>query len=51
MEEILMVGEWLANAFVALWTAVGTWGIMGIGIVGIAFIRVVTNLLRKVFSF
>ena len=43
MNEIIMVGEWLANAFVALWTAVGTWGIMGIGIIGIALIFAVSR--------
>lgn len=51
MNEIIMVGEWLANAFVALWTAVGTWGIMGIGIIGIAVIKRVGNLVKKVFNF
>ena len=51
MQDIVMVGEWLANAFVALWTAVGTWGIMGIGIIGVAVIKRVGNLVQKVFKF
>ena len=50
MDLFVQCGEWLANAFVALWSAIGTWGIMGVGIVGIAVIRVVSNLFKKVFS-
>lgn len=50
MDQFVLVGEWLANAFIALWSAIGTWGIMGVGIVGIAVIRVISNLVKKVFN-
>lgn len=51
MEQITKVGEWLANAFVSLWTAFGTWGLFGIGIIAPAVLIRVGNLVKKIFKF
>lgn len=51
MEVITQVGEWMANAFIALWNAIGTWGVIGFTIIAIPIIRKVSNLLKQILQF
>lgn len=51
MTDIVRVGEFLANGFIALWSAIGTWGVIGVGIVSLAVLKRVSNLVKKIFEF
>lgn len=51
MEQIIEVGEWLADAFTMLWSAIGTWGIFGIGIIAPVVLKRVVYLFKKIFNF
>lgn len=51
MEVIVQAGEFFANAFVELWTAIGTWGVIGVGIVAPVILRKIGDLIKKVFQF
>ena len=48
MNEISLVGEWLAESFLELWTAIGTWGVIGIGIIAPAVIYKVVSIFRRI---
>lgn len=51
MDVIVRVGEFMANAFVALWSAIGTWGVIGVGIIGTQVIYRIGNLIKRIFQF
>ena len=51
MNVIVQVGEFLADTFVKLWTAFGTWGVLGACIIAPAVIVRIANLLKKIFQF
>ena len=51
MESITLVGEFMANAFVQLWTAIGTWGVIGVGIIAPTVLRKIGGLVKKIFQF
>lgn len=48
MTEISMVGEWLADSFLQLWTAIGTWGVIGVGIIAPAVIYKVVSIFKRI---
>ncbi len=48
MNEISLVGEWLAESFLELWTAIGTWGVIGIGIIAPAVIYKVVSIFKRI---
>lgn len=51
MDDILLVGEFFANAFTMLWNAIGTWGVIGVGIIAPAVLYKIGNLVKKIFQF
>lgn len=51
MDIIVQVGEFMANSFVKLWQAIGTWGVIGVGIVAPVVLRKVGNLISQIFQF
>lgn len=51
MDVIVQCGEFMANAFVAMWSAIGTWGVIGVGIIGTQVFYRIGNLLKKIFQF
>ena len=51
MEVIVQAGEFMANAFVTLWNAIGTWGVIGVGIVAPVILKKIGNLISKIFQF
>lgn len=51
MEPIVQVGQFLADSFLQLWTALGTWGVIGVGIIAPAVLYKVGNLVKKIFQF
>lgn len=51
MDVIIQVGEFLADSFVKLWTAFGTWGVFGACIIVPAVIVRIANLLKRIFQF
>lgn len=50
MDVITKTGEFMANAFLLLWNAIGTWGVIGVGIIAPAVLFKVGRLLKKVFQ-
>ena len=51
MEVITQVGEFMANSFVMLWQAIGTWGVIGVGIIAPVVLRKVGSLIKQIFQF
>lgn len=51
MEAITYVGQWLANAFVAVWSAIGTWGVVGVCLIAPVVLNRIGNLVKKIFQF
>lgn len=51
MTVIVQVGQFLAETFTKLWTAFGTWGVIGFGIIALAVVSRIANLLKKIFQF
>lgn len=51
MDVIVQVGEFMANAFVSLWQMLGTWGVIGVGIIAPVVIRKIGELLKRIFQF
>lgn len=51
MEPILKVGQWMADCFTALWLEIGTWGVIGVGIIATTILYRVGRLLKKIFQF
>ena len=51
MDVIVQVGEFLANSFVKLWSAFGTWGVIGVCIVIPPVLARIVNLIKKIFQF
>ena len=51
MDVIVQTGEFMANAFVQLWNGIGTWGVIGVGIVAPFILRKIGNLIKKIFQF
>lgn len=51
MQVIVQVGEFMANSFVKFWSAIGTWGVIGVGIVAPVVLRKVGNLIKQIFQF
>ena len=51
MDVILEVGQFMADSFTALWTAIGSWGVIGVGIIAPAVIYRISRILKKIFQF
>lgn len=51
MDVIVQAGEFMANAFVQMWNAIGTWGVIGVGIVAPVILRKIGSLIKKIFQF
>lgn len=51
LEVIVQTGEFMANCFVQLWSAIGTWGVIGVGIVAPVIFKKVGALIKRVFQF
>lgn len=51
MNAIVLVAEFLGQMLLALWNAIGTWGIIGVGIIAPMVIKRVANLVKKVFEY
>ena len=51
MEVIVQTGEFMANSFIALWNAIGTWGVIGVGIVAPFILRKIGELIKRIFQF
>lgn len=51
MQAITQVGQWLANSFLALWDAFGTWGVIGFGIIALPILYKLANIAKKIFNF
>lgn len=50
MDAIVQIGEFLANCFVSLWSAIGTWGVIGVCIIAPLILRRIVNLFIKIFQ-
>ena len=51
MEVIVQAGEFMANSFIVLWNAIGTWGVIGVGIVAPFVLRKIGELIKRIFQF
>lgn len=48
MTEITQVGEWMAETFLTLWNAIGTWGVIGVGIIAPTVIYKVVSIFKRI---
>lgn len=51
MENITLIAQFMVNSFKAIWTAIGTWGVIGFGIIAPAVLYKISQILKKVFRF
>lgn len=51
MDVLVDVGQFLADSFLKLWSAIGSWGVIGFLIIAPFILRKIGNLIRKVFQF
>ena len=51
MENITLVSQFMVNSFKALWAAIGTWGVIGVGIIAPAVLYKISQILKKIFRF
>ncbi len=50
MAEIRQVGVFLGDSFLKIWNALGTWGVIGIGVICPVIIKRIGNLFKKIFQ-
>lgn len=50
MDVIVQVGDFFADSFLKIWTAIGTWGVIGVGIIAPTVLFKIGNLLKKIFQ-
>lgn len=48
--DLLTFGDWIVDTFVALWTALGTWGIIGGFIICYGLLRKIVVLLKNLWK-
>lgn len=51
MEVITQVAQFMSDSFVSLWTAIGSWGVIGLGIIAPVVLRKIAHIFKKIFSF
>ena len=51
MDDIVLIGNFFADSFVKLWSAIGTWGVIGVGIIAPTVLYKIGNLVKKIFQF
>lgn len=51
MDVIVQAGQFMANSFIALWNAIGTWGVIGVSIVAPFVLRKIGELIKRIFQF
>lgn len=51
MEAITSTGQFMANAFISLWSAIGTWGVIGVGIIAPFIFKKIAGLIKRIFQF
>lgn len=51
MEVITKVAQFMAQSFKSLWMALGTWGVIGVGIIGSFVLKKIANLMKMIFEF
>lgn len=51
MEVITQTGQFMANSFIKVWEAIGTWGVIGVGIIAPVVLRKISGLLKQIFDF
>lgn len=50
LNDLIVFGDWLVETFVALWKAIGTWGIIGGFIICAGLFRKIVYLLKKLWK-
>lgn len=51
LESITQVSQFMVDTFVSLWSAIGTWGVIGLGIIAPTVLYKVARLIKKTFTF
>lgn len=51
MNVIVQVCEFIANCIIKLWSAFGTWGVIGVCLIAPAIFTRIANLIKKIFQF
>lgn len=50
LSDLTAFGDWLVQTFVVLWSAIGTWGIIGGFIISYGLIRKIVLLLKTLWK-
>lgn len=50
IDDLVAFGDWSVKAFVAMWNAIGTWGIIGGFIICYGLIRKIVLLLKSLWK-
>lgn len=51
MQAITQVGSWLVHVMQSLWSAMGTWGVIGFFFIALPILYKVVRLARKLINF
>lgn len=50
LSDLVAFGDWSVKSFVAMWEAIGTWGIIGGFIISIGILRKVVSILKNLWK-
>lgn len=50
IDDLIAFGDWSVKSFVSLWTAIGTWGIIGGFIISYGLLRKIVLLLKNLWK-
>lgn len=51
MADLTLIVQFMVNSFKSLWTAIGTWGVIGLGIIAPFVLKKIASLLKQVLRF
>ena len=51
LDALTQVAQFMVDTFVALWNAIGTWGVIGLGIIVPTVFRKIASLMKQVLRF
>lgn len=51
MADLTLIAQFMVDSFKSLWTAIGTWGVIGLGIIAPFVLKKIASLLKQILRF
>lgn len=51
MADLTLIAQFMVDCFNSLWSAIGTWGVIGLGIIAPFVLKKIASLLKQVLRF